>query len=272
MSTSTSGAPGCTCQNAVARRPRTPMPCTVVVGRSAGDQAVVDLDDVVRPVLAHPAPPAGQLDVALPGPPAQSVARGSPGTASTVTSTSSPASRDSCSRTTSALSDRCRASVDVLEVAAPASARTGVRARRVDPVRRGLQHLDGVAAPEPVSVGPLGDLDDDPLAGQRVPHEDHPTRAVGGVQPGDAVAAVGDRAPPRRRTAPRPGTAPAVGGCGGCGRAAAQPDVASVRDRRRSLDGRWRRRSTSPRRRSPGRTRYSSRSSRSRAISDERSW
>ena len=44
-----------------------------VVGRRAGDQAVVDLDHVVRAVLAHPAPAAGQGDEALPGPPAQSV-------------------------------------------------------------------------------------------------------------------------------------------------------------------------------------------------------
>jgi hypothetical protein len=34
------------------------------------------------------------------------------------------------------------------------------------------QHLDGVAAQEPVPLLALGDLDDDALTGQRVPHED----------------------------------------------------------------------------------------------------
>ena len=42
----------------------------------------------------------------------------------------------------------------------------------------------------------LGDLGDDPLAGQRVPDEEHPAL----VGAGDAVAAVGDRARPRPRT------------------------------------------------------------------------
>ena len=41
----------------------------------AGDQAVVDRDDVVRAVLAHPPPAVGQVDVPLPGPPAQPVLR-----------------------------------------------------------------------------------------------------------------------------------------------------------------------------------------------------
>ncbi len=81
---------------------------------------------------------------------------------------------------------------DVLEVAAAAQARPGDGARRLHAVRRRREDLDRVAAPEPVAVGALGDLDDDPLAGQRVAYEHHPRLRLG--QPGDAVAAVGDRA------------------------------------------------------------------------------
>ena len=81
---------------------------------------------------------------------------------------------------------------DVLEVAAAAQARPGVRARRLDPVGRGVEHLDGVAAPEPVALGALGDLDDDAFAGQRVPHEHDAVALLHDA--GDAVAAVRDRA------------------------------------------------------------------------------
>ena len=49
----------------------------------------------------------------------------------------------------------------------------------------------GVPAPEPGSVPRLGQPDVDELAGQRVPDEDDPP-----VVPGDAVAAVRDRADP----------------------------------------------------------------------------
>ncbi len=78
--------------------------------------------------------------------------------------------------------------VDVLEVAAAAAAGTGVRAGRHDPVRRRLQHLDGVGAQE---VGGLaGDPCADPLPRQAVPDEDDP--AVG--RPADARATGGDAA------------------------------------------------------------------------------
>ena len=229
-----------------------------VVGRGAGDQAVVDLDHVVRPVLAHPPPPAGQVDVPLPGPPAQPVRVASHRLHAHV--------ELEAGQPGELLADHVRLERplprrrDVLEVAAAAAARAGVRAGRVDPVRRGLRHLDGVATPEPVPVGPLGDLDDDPLAGQRVPHEDHPTRAVGGMQPGDAVAAVGD--PLHHDVVPLPHVGPPPRSAG----------AGSARGAQRCPSRPPPRRSTSPRRRSPGRTRYSSRSSRSRAISDERSW
>ena len=47
--------------------------------------------------------------------------------------------------------------VDVLPVAAAAAAGPGERARRGDPVRGRLEHLDGVAAQEPVALPAVGD-------------------------------------------------------------------------------------------------------------------
>ena len=94
-------------------------------------------------------------------------------TASTVTSTSSPASRDSCSRTTAALSARWAGRATCWKSQPPQASGPGERAGRRDPVGGGLEHLDGVGAQEPVALAALGDLDDDPLPGQRVPHEDH---------------------------------------------------------------------------------------------------
>ena len=61
--------------------------------------------------------------------------------------------------------------LDVLEVAATTGAGSGVGARRGHAVRRGLEHLDRVAAQEPVALTALGDLDDHPLARERVPDE-----------------------------------------------------------------------------------------------------
>ena len=63
-----------------------------------------------------------------------------------------------------------RAELDVLEVAAPTSAGTGVRARGDDAVGRGGQDLDGVG-PQ-VGGRPGGHAGPDPLAGEAVPDED----------------------------------------------------------------------------------------------------
>ena len=54
-----------------------------------------------------------------------------------------PGDPRNCSRTTAALSARC-ARGRVLEVAPTAEAGAGIRARRRDPARSGLEHLDGV--------------------------------------------------------------------------------------------------------------------------------
>ena len=74
----------------------------------------------------------------------------------------------------------------MLPVAAAAAAGMRVRAGRGHPVRRRLADLDGVRPREPGRD--LGHPGDDPLAGQRVPDEQHgkPRR------PGDAPAALRD--------------------------------------------------------------------------------
>jgi hypothetical protein len=79
----------------------------------------------------------------------------------------------------------------VLEVAAATRAGARDRARRLDTVGGGLEHLDGVSAPETVTVGAFGDLDDHTLTGQGVPGEDDTRLGLG--QAYDAVAAVRHR-------------------------------------------------------------------------------
>ena len=79
---------------------------------------------------------------------------------------------------------------DVLPVAAAAPAGAGEGAGRLDAVLGGGQHLDGVGAQEAGVLLALGDLGDDPLAGERVPDEEH----LALVRAGDAVAAVRDGA------------------------------------------------------------------------------
>ncbi len=86
------------------------------------------------------------------------------------------------------LEQALRGQRDVLEVAAPAPARTGVGTRPLHPVRRGAQHLHGVGAQE--VRGLPGHLRKHPLPRQRVPDEDHP--AVRG--PPDAPTAGRDGA------------------------------------------------------------------------------
>ena len=63
---------------------------------------------------------------------------------------------------------------NVLEVATTAQPRPGDRARRLDPVRGRRLDRDRVAAPVPVLVGALGDLDDHAFTGQRVTDEHDP--------------------------------------------------------------------------------------------------
>ena len=81
----------------------------------------------------------------------------------------------------------------MLPVAAAASARTGVRAGRLDPARRRVQDVHRVGPGEPGRD--LGDPGPDSLAGQRVPDE-HDRARTGGT--GDAVQAGHARATVRR--------------------------------------------------------------------------
>ena len=93
----------------------------------------------------------GELDPGAPAQPRPS----SPGTGSTSTSTSSPAIRGELLAHDGGLEPRWCSRSSVLEVAAAAQARarhTGTA--RLDPARRGLEHLDGVGAQEGVAAGP----------------------------------------------------------------------------------------------------------------------
>ncbi len=99
-----------------------------------------------------------------------------------------PPSRASCSATVKALSRRCAPELDVLEVAATAAARSGVRAERDDPVGGRGQDLDSVG-PQ-VGGGAGGDAGSHALAREGVADEDDlPVR-----RPADAPAAGRDGA------------------------------------------------------------------------------
>ena len=189
------------------------------------DPAVVDRHDVVRAVLAQ----AGRRPAGRPPTAPGCASRGrrrSPGTASTV----------DVARRGRRAAAAARATTAALSVALRRRARrAGSRSRRsgpgpanghggVDPVGRGLEHLDGVAAQEPVALLALGDLDDDPLAGQRVPDEDDDA-----LVPGDARSRRARPVRPRRRTAPPPATGrgPSAGAARG-GRAGSMQVPAAV--------------------------------------------
>ena len=177
MVTSSSGRPGCTCQNpSGATRELVPRHRVVDLARS-GDQAVVDLDDVVRAVLAHPDPSAGQGDETRPGAPAQAVDvtghRDHLEAATSSSSLSNPAEAHELLAHDGGLQLALRGQGDVLEVAAAAQSGSGEGHGGGTRSGDGVEHLDRVAAPEPVALGALGDLEDHPLPGQGVPDEDH---------------------------------------------------------------------------------------------------
>src|SRR3712207_9086512 len=86
---------------------------------------------------------------------------------------------------------------DVLPVAAAAAPGPAVRAGPRHPVGRGLEHLDGVGAAEP-GLAVLGDPDDDPFPGQRVPHEHDTTLVAGHAVPPPRPRAPGVPPPPPR--------------------------------------------------------------------------
>ena len=125
---------------------------------------------------------------------------GAPGTSSTTTS------RVDAGRAAQLLGDQAgleralAGEVDVLPVAAAAAARPGVRAGRLDPVGRGLEHR-GRRRPAGTSRSPEVTRARHPLVRQRVPDEDHP--AVGGA--GDAGAAGRGRAGGQLAARSRPG-------------------------------------------------------------------
>ena len=170
-----------------ARAPPTP------ATRSGGDQAVVDLDDVVASGAGAGRPGPRRRPRTGPGCASRSPSA-SPGTASTVTSRSSPASRCSCSSTTAALSSRWAPRAACCQSQPPQ--RPGPANGHGGGTRSGDGSSTSTASarrkrsPSPT----VGDPGADPLARQRVPDEDDPA-----VVPGDAVAAVGDRCRSRPR-------------------------------------------------------------------------
>ena len=231
-----------------------------------GDQAVVDRDELVGAVGPHGRPPVGQDGVALARAPPQAVVAApvdghgldvQPG--DEVRPRVEPPEPHQLLAHHGRLEVTLRGERDVLEVAAPAQPRPGVGARWLDPVGGGYVDADGVAAPEPVAVGALGDLDDDPLARQGVAHEHDAGLRLG--EPGDAVPAVGDGTHLDLEALPHP-RAPA----GATGTVVAARWGAHTSSICR-LVREW----TRPRRRSPACTRTSSRR-RSSATWEDRSW
>ena len=161
--------------------------------RRVGDQARVDRHHLVRAVLEQPGPAGGVHCVLHPGPPAEPVARrraaARPRPQRVDLGRAEPAEPGQLlahhRRLQLALGRRRR----VLEVAAAAAVRPGERARRRRPGRATASSTSTASARRKplrssVTIGAH------PLAGQRVPDEDHPP--VGGA--GHAVPAVGDRA------------------------------------------------------------------------------
>ncbi len=154
--------------------------------RRRRDPAAVDRHDLVRPVPAKPRPAVGTHRELDPGPPAQpvGVARhrlhldvdletGEPGQLLADHPGLEPA---------------LGSEPDVLEVAATARPGAAPRARRHDPVRRRLEHLERVGPDEPGPRPDLGDPGEDALPRQGVPHEEHLP-----VVPGHTVPTVGER-------------------------------------------------------------------------------
>ena len=196
------------------RRPRSRGRAADVVRRALRrlEQAVVDRHHVVRAVLAHPAAAVGQRRRSAAGSAsAGRPRRRGPPRPSTSERRGRPAGTAARGRP-SAFSSRC----------AGERRRAGSRSRRSSPGPAyghgaatrsgdGLEHLDRVAAPEPVALGALGDLDDHPLPRQRVPDEDDPGLGLA-VEPDDAVPAVRDRADlglePLADPRPAPGALP----------------------------------------------------------------
>ena len=148
------------------------------------DRAGADLDHLVGAVLEQPGGAARADREPDPGPPAQPAA---------VTGqrlhgdlTVQPCDPPQLLPDHLGLEPALRLRGGVLPVASAAAVRAGMRARRLNPVRRGLQDLDRLRPGEP--GGGVGDPGADPFARQRVPDEHHPAAGL----PGHAPAAVRD--------------------------------------------------------------------------------
>ena len=160
------------------------------VGRAherMGDRAAGDGDDLARAMLAQAGRPVRADREADPGAPAQ--ARRVAGQRLDRHLALDPGDAAQLLRDHLRLDRPLRGRAGVLQVAAAAPVRARVRTRRLDPVRRGLEYLDGLGAGEPGRAA--GHPGADPLAGQRVPDEHHFALVAGRGTAGHAPAAVG---------------------------------------------------------------------------------
>ena len=203
-----------------------------------GDPAPVDRHHLVRAVLEQPGP-AGRVDrVADPGAPAEPVP---PGSASTRTSSASispsvsPPSRCSCSRTTAAFQSAGAPGATCCRSQPPQRSGPAYGQGGSTRSRRGGEDLDRVGPQE--ALVHLGDLGDDPLAGQRVPDEDHlPVDGRATQCPPCATASDGQLDPlaPPRAALVRVRATPVTALAG----ARSVAGAAAVTDRRPTLGGR----------------------------------
>ena len=148
------------------------------------ERAVADLDHLVGAVLEQPGGAARADREPDPGPPAQPAAVAGKRLHGdlAVQARDPPQLLPDHLRLEPAL----RLRGGVLPVAAAAAVRAGMGARRLDPVRRGLEDLDRLGPRE--LGGGIGDPGADAFARQRVPDEHHPPAGL----PGHAPAAVRD--------------------------------------------------------------------------------
>ena len=151
------------------------------------EQASRDVLDVVRTVPVQAGAPGGVDRVGDPGAPAEQAARQLLDPVEELGDVETADARELLADDRR-LQLTLRIAGRVLPVTTAAPARAGVLARSGDPLRCGGDDLDRVGAAErPAAV--VCDERADPLAGQRVAHEDHPARLAVAR---DAAAAGGD--------------------------------------------------------------------------------
>ena len=264
VSTSTCGAPGCTCQNpssatwnvadvSVITCVTTPPP----PGVGPSDPAVVDLDDLARAVLAQADRPPGSATYCCRV--RQRRPSSSPGTGSTTTSTSTARPAATAARGRRRPSARAAAAA---RRAGSRSPRTGTGRRSGTAPRPGRRRPSSTstasAAPELVALGALGDLEHDRSPGsawrtKTTRLSGSGSRATKWPPWATAPTSTSNRSPTLRVPAGLPGARATASSCGSVFRSERLTDLTAAQ-----VAG--------------PHPRCSSRSSRSRAICEDRSW